>query len=37
MMFPAFSFSAAPFIGGQISDRISVIIGLKNILGLRKN
>ena len=33
MVFPAFSFSAAPFFGG---DRMSVIIGLKNVFGLSK-
>ena len=35
MAFPAFSFSAAPFFGALISDRISVI-GLKNLFGLSK-
>ena len=36
VVFPAFSFSAAPFFGGLISDRISVIIRLKNVFGLSK-
>ena len=36
MLFPAFSFSAAPFFHGQISDQIPVIIGLKSLFGLSK-
>ena len=36
VVFPAFSFSAAPFFGGLISDGISVIFGLKNVFDLSK-